>query len=280
MRRITVLFLMLSCIFSLVACVPQSGGNPTDDGSEHAFIAAVLASDGGRLLVRPSDDSQERRSSDRIEISLTDVNSPVPSVGDLVRIVYNGEIQEVYPARITKVYRIEMIESNVPLSAVYWNLDRREYVEADASPRAVGSDGFYTLRFVSEGKLIEAKTANKSVVDHIDTMDAMGLLLDASGVITDVFKVEDIAIEKVNDFCIKKINGNTLSLNYSVAVSSMDLILEIPDDAYVMDVRPDSAAPGQAIALELLDRVNIYCDKDGIVTAIFLHERVDAILVS
>lgn len=274
MRRLIALFFILSCIFPIVGCEKQT------NSAEHSFCATVLDVDTSRLLVRPNDDSQERNSSDRIEISLKDVGSPVPSVGDTIRIVYNGEIQEVYPARITKVYRIEMIESNAPLSAVYWNLDRKQYTEADVSSRTAGSDGFYAVRFVSEGKLIEAKTADKSVVEQIDTMDAMGLLLDADGVITDVFKLEDIAIEKVKDFCIKKINGNTLSLNYSVAVSSMDLVLEIPDDAYVMDVRPDSAAPGQAVALELLDRINVYCNQDGIVTAVFLHERVDAIPVS
>ena len=274
MRKLTVLFFLLIFVLAIAGCDAQTVT------AEYSFYATVLEVDGGRLLVRPSDNSQEQNSSDRFEISLRDVSSPVPSIGDTIRIVYNGEIQEVYPARITKVYRIEMIESNAPLSAVYWNLDRKQYTEADVSSRTADSDGFYAVRFVSEGKLIEAKTADKSVVEQIDTMDAMGLLLDADGVITDVFKVEDIAIEKVKDFCIKKINGNTLSLNYSVAVSSMDLVLEIPDDAYVMDVRPDSAAPGQGIDLELLDRVNVYCDQDGVVTAVFLHERVDAIPVS
>jgi hypothetical protein len=44
-----------------------------------------------------------------------------------------------------------------PESAVYWNLDRAQYTDPETglSTREKGEDGLYTVRFVSEGKIVE-----------------------------------------------------------------------------------------------------------------------------
>ncbi len=64
------------------------------------------------LLVEPAAGSWERNSSDQITVPMKNMApSPEPQVGDIIEIVYNGELQESYPAAITEVYSIEVIES-------------------------------------------------------------------------------------------------------------------------------------------------------------------------
>ena len=73
------------------------------------FNAKILEVNENNILVEPLKGEIERNSASKIYVS-TDVISenPVPELkkGDKVRIVYNGEIQEIFPARISKVFAI------------------------------------------------------------------------------------------------------------------------------------------------------------------------------
>ena len=73
------------------------------------FNAKVLEVKKNNILVEPLEGEAERNSASQIYVS-TDVIStiPVPDLkkGDTVRIVYNGEIQETFPAQISKVFAI------------------------------------------------------------------------------------------------------------------------------------------------------------------------------
>ena len=86
----------------------QNEGDPTAD--EVAFHAKVLEVHDKYLLVEPFADSKESKSADKIEIALKEKESwPIPAVDDLVKIVYDGNIMETYPARLGKVYRVEIL---------------------------------------------------------------------------------------------------------------------------------------------------------------------------
>lgn len=78
-------------------------------GENPFFNAKVLEVNEKNILVEPFEGEDERRSASQIYVS-TDVIStiPVPELkkGDEVRIVYNGEIQETFPAQISKVFAI------------------------------------------------------------------------------------------------------------------------------------------------------------------------------
>jgi len=77
---------------------------------EFSFQATVLEVHDTYLLVEPAEGAWERSSSDKIEVSLQDKTSwPVPQVGDTVNVFYNGELMETYPARVGKVYRVEIV---------------------------------------------------------------------------------------------------------------------------------------------------------------------------
>lgn len=82
-------------------------------GENPFFNATVLEVNGRNILVEPFEGEDERRSASQIYVS-TDVIStiPVPELkkGDEIRIVYNGEIQETFPAQISKVFAIYPID--------------------------------------------------------------------------------------------------------------------------------------------------------------------------
>lgn len=86
----------------------QNEGDPTAD--ETSFHAKVLEVHDKYLLVEPLADSNESKSADKIEIPLKEKEPwPIPAVDDLVKVVYDGNIMETYPARLGKVYRVEIL---------------------------------------------------------------------------------------------------------------------------------------------------------------------------
>ena len=91
----------------------QPGANPY-------FNAEVLEVTEKNILVKPDDDSKETKSADKIYVSLDVISEiPVPTIntGDRVRVIYNGEIAETYPAQINNVFVIYLLgENNMVLS--------------------------------------------------------------------------------------------------------------------------------------------------------------------
>ena len=83
----------------------QSGTNPY-------FNAEVLEVNDNSILVKPDAGSGEIKSADKIYVSLNVISTiPIPTfkVGDRVRVIYNGEIAESYPAQINKVFVIYLL---------------------------------------------------------------------------------------------------------------------------------------------------------------------------
>jgi len=82
--------------------------------SVHAsvFRAKVLEVHAGSgILVQPLKGETERNTADRFEVSFPNVEQiPQIEVGDIVEIVYDGLIQEIYPCRIHGTIAIAVIE--------------------------------------------------------------------------------------------------------------------------------------------------------------------------
>ena len=61
---------------------------------------------------------------------------------------------------------------------LYWNLDRAEYEgksEGGMSARVQESDGFFTIRFLLDGEVVSLRTADRRLVNAIDSQSLMGL---------------------------------------------------------------------------------------------------------
>lgn len=112
MRKQLLLILTLSLILAVTACRTYSGGESEVDENEKAtFQATILEVRDGYYLVEPVDGSTELNSADQITVPITNINpSPEPEVGDVLEIEYDGSIAESYPAQITNVYSIRIVE--------------------------------------------------------------------------------------------------------------------------------------------------------------------------
>lgn len=72
--------------------------------------ATVLEIGNGRILVEPLAGSWELNSASKIEVPMKNMDPALePQVGDVIEIIYSGEIQETYPARINEVLGIRII---------------------------------------------------------------------------------------------------------------------------------------------------------------------------
>ena len=109
MRKYIALVLALACVLGLIGCSTKD--EVIEKQSE--FEATVLEVTDHYLLVEPIEGSIELNSSDEIKVGIQDKTSwPIPQVGEMVRVVYDGLIQETDPARISNPYRVEIIISD------------------------------------------------------------------------------------------------------------------------------------------------------------------------
>lgn len=72
------------------------------------FEAEVLEVREGVLLVEPVEGSFERRSADQITVA--NMASSEPQVGDIVEVTYDGYIMETYPASLGEVFEVKVVE--------------------------------------------------------------------------------------------------------------------------------------------------------------------------
>lgn len=104
MKKLLLLFLTLSLVLAATACGTSSGSGST-------FQATILEIHDGYYLVEPVEGSAELNSADQITVPMTNMSpSPEPEVGDVLEIEYDGSIAESYPAQITNVYSIHVVE--------------------------------------------------------------------------------------------------------------------------------------------------------------------------
>lgn len=110
MKRYIPLLLIIA-LFSFNGC---------SRGSKVSFMANVLENNQTSILVEPLKDSNEIKSSDKISVSVVDtvlLNNKGEKIGisgieagKQVKITYNGQIAESYPAQIHKCYKIQLID--------------------------------------------------------------------------------------------------------------------------------------------------------------------------
>lgn len=94
------------CLVALIG-VAVWFGNPVGKTS---FEAMIIEIQNNSYLVEPVEGSHELNSSDRITVSMENLDSSLdPEVGDIIEITYNGDIMETYPARLGEIYSIKVV---------------------------------------------------------------------------------------------------------------------------------------------------------------------------
>lgn len=114
------------------------------DDTVKVFRAEVLANNKASLLVKPLDDSEEIKSSDKIDVIVDGLSLENITKGDIVEISYVGGIEETYPATIRntksvviKEKAIEFVEDFKKSSVYVEGVRITDYVEASDNAYAI-----------------------------------------------------------------------------------------------------------------------------------------------
>ena len=159
---------------------------------------------------------------------------------------------------------------------LYWNVDKALYTqnsESGLSTREPGADGVYTVRFAYNGDLLELPVADKQLINYIDTMDCMGIVQDADGVVIDAVDPKTLATETAKMFYVRKVENGVLSLNSSMAMNGMSMDVPVVEVTECYDVTDRPEKPGQKInpeELEGMDSVTVYSNDLGEATHVFV----------
>ena len=201
---------IVSCIVVAVCFLtnPKTSANdqpslPLDiqDPNAAQFVATVLEVHDTYLMVAPEGGSSAASSADKIEIALKDRESwPIPQVGNTVLIVYDGYIQETYPARITTVYRIEIMNfDSGPVETIYGNV--KTYFRNTNGTWQTGGRN-YMYRHVLTGRMPNAAQDTTFVylsnLEHI-TFEQAYKAAGFSSNCADWFLVEDAVLVEWTD---------------------------------------------------------------------------------
>lgn len=159
---------------------------------------------------------------------------------------------------------------------LYWNIDRMTYTENSESgltTREPQPDGLYRIRFALDGQQLELETADRRLVNYIDSMDVMGLVLDSQGLIVDALDPEEIAVQIAKEYYVASSKGGIVTVNSSKAMNGMQIVLDITDKTAIYNVDPRAAVIGGRDECLPMDLVYVYGDAQGAVTHIFIKER-------
>ena len=159
---------------------------------------------------------------------------------------------------------------------LYWNIDRVTYTEnseSGLSTREPGEDGVYRVRYAYNGSLVELEIADKQLVNYIDTMDCMGIVQDANGVVIDVIDPKTIATETARMFYVRAAEAGKITLNSSMAMNGMNMDIEIKEVTEIYDVSAKAETPGmkvEATTLQSMDSVTVYSNDLGEATHVYV----------
>ncbi len=116
MRRLLSLLFVLVCMMTLFGCGKEPGEGLVNEKGQVYFNAIVLEANEGSVKVKCTEAFASGISVDEeVSVSTNVVASkgaPEMTVGDKIRVVFNGEIMESYPLKLGTVFAIYLLDEN------------------------------------------------------------------------------------------------------------------------------------------------------------------------
>ena len=165
-------------------------------------------------------------------------------------------------------------QEEVPVSALYWNVEPMLDPEAYVSNREPAEDGLYYVKFVVRGEFKEVPVADKKLVDRIDRMDLMGLKLDNDGIAVDIYEPDQVAVKISDKTYVQNVNGNQLLTNSAVTLNGMQKKYTLNDNTAIVNVSNRAEVVGQKDTMLDLDQVLIYGSDENTPTDVFIVSRM------
>ena len=156
---------------------PEEVSVDIEVNKEKSFLGKIVESNESYIIVEPNENEEIRKSSDKISIGLGEYNDALYEIGTNVKITYDGDVMETYPAQI-KAIKIEvksaenfeiLFKDRKPIDSynkIYAILDKSETNKYDYTIYAY--DGSVNIRIDGEEySLKEALLQNKITMEEI-----------------------------------------------------------------------------------------------------------------
>ena len=163
-------------------------------------------------------------------------------------------------------------------SKLYWNADRDEYIPelGGDTIRKPEKDGFYTVRFLVEGELVEYRVKDRETMISVDEKSALGLEIDKDGFITKAIDIRDMGIREVaKSFYVQTMQENVVVANSSVTGSAVDVSLRLSSESKIWNVTGKVDPYGVEDKLQLMDCIRAFNNESGTITDVFIVDRED-----
>ena len=163
-------------------------------------------------------------------------------------------------------------------SKLYWNADRDQYIPelGGDTIRKPEEDGFYTVRFLAEGELVEYRVKDRETMISVDEKSALGLEIDKDGFITKAIDIRDMGIREVaKSFYVQTMQENVVVANSSVTGSAVDVSLRLSSESKIWNVTGKVDPFGVEDKLQLMDCIRAFNNESGTITDVFIVDRED-----
>lgn len=159
-------------------------------------------------------------------------------------------------------------------NALYWNLERDEYVAAGVdltSGRTPRGDGLYYITMGCNGEKVELTCADKAVVNQIDMLEVMGLEFDENGAIIGVKTVEQCGYKMFSRMLfVTGVEGNVIHTNNSSTGQGVDFDLTITDETQVYNVNGGALLGYTACTPVVDDEIVVLTDSQDHISHIYV----------
>lgn len=174
LKKTTLVIMAIIVSISLVACSNKVSTNPSaspitssmeptetqnivEKEDLHLFDGKIVEINSSAIVVEPNEGTVERGIADKINLNMFKENSKL-SLDDVIRVEYEGDIQETYPASITNVNSIEIIEKSVKPRMIY--LNDMLYVDSGRLTEITGRCGVMDFEITSTVDETEIPSVN------------------------------------------------------------------------------------------------------------------------
>ena len=232
---IVVLLVMIEALFLTNFKKVQKNDNPKLDNRQEAFegetsfYGTVIESRVGYVIVEPDESEAERKSADKISISLGEHSDVFYHVGTRVKVTYTGEIMETYPAQI-KAAKVEVksadkfelkIGQNTVNTKVKKIIDKNDIDLFDYNVYEYNCD----INIIVDGKEMSLKDALLKYPNLANEIIAQANYdLYNEKIKGDIYKDGGSMIYYYNDYTI--IKKHTLDENRDIYIGTTDMTMQ------------------------------------------------------
>lgn len=154
-------------------------------------------------------------------------------------------------------------------NSLYWNVDK--FVYADSEQQRLPRKGEYVVRFAVDGKQVDLTVADLLTVNHIDTMEVMGLEFDENGVVVRAIPVNEIGYTILaEDDYVQSFTDDTILCNSLGNGNGLSKTLSMTDDTKIYMVDEDgSLLCGMPGTLKEKSKILAIADETGSLSHVY-----------